>query len=133
MFRGGYTPSSEKRIRPIKLLTPEELPIENWPKTRILPASYGNRLMTDFSVIGRKSVKIGSGYLPTDLAWVVHMYCLCIFQNKSSARVMIAFICLICDTDYAIWHCLCHIIAISECVFNISNNTGINEGPAYFS
>ena len=38
-------------------MTPEELPIENWPKTRILPASYGNRLMTDFSVIGRESVK----------------------------------------------------------------------------
>ena len=50
-------PDFRKRIRPIKLLTPEELPIENWPKTRILPASYGNRLMTDFSVIGRESVK----------------------------------------------------------------------------
>lgn len=58
MYRGGYTPTSEKRIRPIKLLTPEELPIENWPKTRILPASYGNSLMTDFSIIGRESVKV---------------------------------------------------------------------------
>ena len=58
MFRGGYTPSSEKRIRPIKLLTPEELPIENWPKTRILPASYSNHRMTDFSIIGRESVKV---------------------------------------------------------------------------